>query len=147
MDYVNLGFTGSARAEDAIIDYISTLDMSVFVFDYDHNAPTPKHLEETHYPALKRFREAQPDTPIIMLSRPNQCGGKKGAEERVQIIKESYQRLLDKGDKNVHFINGQEIFYSHDSEMMTVDDTHPTDFGFYCMAEEIEKVLKIYIGR
>lgn len=145
MDYVNLGFTGSARAEDAIIDYISSLDMSVFVFDYDHNAPTPEDLRKTHYPALKKFREAQPDTPIIMLSRPNQCGGKKGAEERVQIIKESYQRLLDKGDKNVHFINGQDIFYSHDSEMMTVDDTHPTDLGFYCMAEAIEKVLKIYI--
>ena len=147
MDYVNLGFTGSARAEDAIIDYISGMDMSVFVFDYDHNAPTPKHLEETHYLALKKFREAQPNTPIIMLSRPNQCGGEAEAKERVKIIEKSYQTLLSQGDKNVHFINGQDIFNSHDSEMMTVDDTHPTDFGFYCMAEAIEKVLKIYIGR
>lgn len=147
MDYINLGFSGSAKAEEAIIDYISTLDMSVFVFDYDHNSKTPEALEKTHYPALKRFREAQPNTPIIMLSRPNQSCGEDEARARVRIIKKSYQTLLSKGDKNVHFINGQDIFKSHDSEMMTVDDTHPTDLGFYCMAEAIEKVLKIYVGR
>lgn len=147
MDYLNLGFSGSAKAEEAIIDYICTLDMSVFVFDYDHNSKTPEDLAKTHYPALKKFREAQPYTPIIMLSRPNQCGGEDEAKARVRIIKKSYQTLLEKGDKNVHFINGQDIFKSHDSEMMTVDDTHPTDFGFYCMAEAIEKVLKIYIRR
>lgn len=146
MDYLNLGFSGSAKAEEAIIDYISTLDMSVFVFDYDHNSKTPEALEATHYPALKRFRERQPDTPIVMLSRPNQCCGEAEAEKRVEIIKESYQRLLAAGDDNVHFINGQDIFKSHDSEMMTVDDTHPTDFGFYCMAEAIQKVLKQYVG-
>lgn len=144
-DYLNLGFASGAKAEDTIIDYISTLDMSVFVFDYDHNAKTPEFLEQTHYPALERFRKAQPDTPIIMLSRPNQCCGKKEAEERVRIIRESYQKLVAKGDKNVHFINGQDIFNSHDSEMMTVDDTHPSDFGFYCMAEELENVLRLYI--
>lgn len=145
MDYINLGFTGSANAEEAIIDYISHLDMSVFVFDYDHNAKTPEYLEKTHYPSLKRFREAKPHTPVIMLSRPNQCCGEEEVKERIRIIKESYQALLDKGDTNVHFINGQDIFKSHDSEMMTVDDTHPTDFGFFCMAEAIEKVLKKYL--
>lgn len=144
-DYLNLGFSGSAKAEDAMIDYICTLDMSVFVFDYDHNSRTPEFLANTHYPSLEKFRKAQPDTPIIMLSRPNQSCGKEEAEERVRIIEKSYQRLLAKGDKNVHFINGQDIFYSHDSEMMTVDDTHPTDLGFYCMAEAIQKVLKLYI--
>ena len=32
-DHINLGFSGSARAEDVIIDYMSTLDFSVFVSD------------------------------------------------------------------------------------------------------------------
>lgn len=145
MDYLNLGFTGSAKAEDAIIDYICTLDMSAFVFDYDHNSKTPDDLAKTHYPALEKFRKAQSHTPIIMLSRPNQSCGAEEARARARIIEESYQTLLAKGDKNVHFINGQDIFLSHDSEMMTVDDTHPTDFGFYCMAEAIEKILKNFI--
>ena len=42
-DYINLGFSGNARAEDAIAEYISNLDMSIFVYDYDHNAPTVEH--------------------------------------------------------------------------------------------------------
>ena len=145
MDYLNLGFSGSAKAEKEIIEYISTLDMSVFVFDYDHNARNPEFLKETHYPALEIFRKAQPDTPIVLLSRPNQSCGVKEAWERIAIIEESYQKLLEHGNTNVHFINGQDIFLSHDSEMMTIDDTHPTDLGFYCMAEAIEKVLRIYM--
>lgn len=146
MDYLNLGFSGSAKAEKEIIEYIASLEMSVFVFDYDHNARNPEFLKETHYPALEIFREAQPDTPIVLLSRPNQSCGIKEAEERIAIIKESQQKLLAQGDEKVHFINGQDIFLSHDSEMMTMDDTHPTDLGFYCMAEVIEKVLRLYIS-
>ena len=147
MDYINLGFAGSAQAEETMIDYISTIDMSVLVFDYDHNAKTPEALEKTHYPALERFRKVQPDTPIIMLSRPNQCCGEAEAKKRVQIIRKSYKKLWDKGDRNIHFINGQTIYKSRDSEMMTVDDTHPTDLGFYCIAKAIEKVLKQYISK
>ena len=80
-----------------------------------------------------------------MMSRPNQCFGPEDSEKRVRVIQESYHKLLEQGDSNVHFINGQEIYKSHDSEMMTVDDTHPTDFGFYCIAETLEKVLRLYI--
>jgi hypothetical protein len=145
MDYLNLGFSGSAKAEKAIIEYISTLEMRVFVFDYDHNARDPEFLRNTHYPALEIFRAAQPDTPIVLMSRPNQCFGERDSLERVEVIKESLQKLLDHGDKNVHFINGQEVFHRYDSEMMTVDGTHPTDFGFFCMAEQVEKVLRRYI--
>ncbi len=144
-DYLNLGFASGAKAEDVIIDYLGTLDMKILVFDYDHNSKTLQHLAETHYPALERFRKAQPDTPIVMMSRPNQCFGKADSEERAKVIYESYQKLLACGNQKVHFINGQDIYTSHDSEMMTIDDTHPTDFGFYCIAEALEKVLHLYI--
>ena len=43
-DYINLGFSGTAKGEDEIVDYIKGLEMSVFVMDYDHNAPTTEHL-------------------------------------------------------------------------------------------------------
>ena len=43
-DYVNLGFSGNAKGEPAIAEYIAGLEMSVFVYDYDHNAPNPEHL-------------------------------------------------------------------------------------------------------
>jgi len=144
-DYLNLGFASGAKAEEPIIDYLGTMDMSLLVFDYDHNAKTPQYLAETHYLALERFHKAQPHTPIIMMSRPNQCFGEEDSKERVKIIYASYQKLLESGAQNVHFVNGQDIYLSHDSEMMTMDDTHPTDFGFYCIAEALEKVFHLYV--
>lgn len=69
-DYINLGFSGSAKGEDAIVDYIIGLDMSVFVMDYDYNAPTPEHLEKTHSKMFKAIRAEHPTLPIIIMPRP-----------------------------------------------------------------------------
>lgn len=69
-DYINLGFSGSARGEIEIARYISSLDMSAFVYDYDHNAPDAEHLKETHERMFKIIRKENPDLPIIILSRP-----------------------------------------------------------------------------
>ena len=41
VDYINLGFSGNGKAEDNMVDYLRGIDCSVFVCDYDHNAPTP----------------------------------------------------------------------------------------------------------
>ena len=47
-DFVNLGFSGSAKAEKAMSEYICGLDMKAFVYDYDHNAPSTEYLQKTH---------------------------------------------------------------------------------------------------
>lgn len=142
-DYINLGFASACHAEDAIIKYIATLPMSMLVFDYDHNAPNAEFLESTHWPALKKLREALPEVPFILLSKPNQHSGENEAVRRMEVIRKSYEALL-KYPAPVHFVNGQEIFSLCDSEMMTVDTTHPTDLGFYCMAEALSDIFSIY---
>ncbi len=143
-DFINLGFAGSARAESAVIDYLCSLDACMLVFDYDHNAPTPDYLRRTHLLALRKLREAHPDIPFLLLSRPNQCGGEAQARERVAIIQESYEALCADGHGPVHFVNGQDIFASLDGEMMTADGTHPNDLGFYAMAKALSEVFEIY---
>ena len=42
---VNLGFSGSARGEEALAREIGKLKLAAFVYDYDHNAPSAEHLE------------------------------------------------------------------------------------------------------
>ena len=69
-DYINLGFSGSARGEDAIADYIKDLPMSLFVLDYDHNAANVEELKNTHEKLYKKVRAEHPDIPIIIMSRP-----------------------------------------------------------------------------
>ena len=138
-DYINLGFSGNGRAEDEIAEYISNLDMSVFVYDYDYNAPTPEYLEETHEKMFKTIREKQPDLPIIMMSRPKFFLNDRERKRR-SIIETTYKNAISAGDKNVYFIDGEALTELCKDEG-TVDGTHPTDFGFVSMANAVSKVL------
>lgn len=138
-DYINLGFSGNAMAEDAIADYIASLDMSVFVYDYDFNAPTVEHLRKTHERMFQKIRKANPDLPIINISMPRPYLNSEELE-RLEIIKTTYNNALANGDKNVYFIDGRTLMTIAGTEG-TVDFTHPTDFGFFSMAERIAEVL------
>ena len=66
---INLGFSGNAKGEEVIARYIASLDMSLFVYDYDYNAPSVEHLQATHEPFFRIIREAQPELPVVMISR------------------------------------------------------------------------------
>ena len=66
-DYINLGFSDYALAEEDMIDYIKNLDMSIFVYDYDHNAPMVEYLKKTHEKMFNAIRNENPTMPIIML--------------------------------------------------------------------------------
>lgn len=140
-DHINLGFSGSAKAEDAITEYIAGLKMSVFVYDYDHNTPSIEHLEKTHYKMFKRIREKNPELPVIMVSAPD---GRPNAvmQKRRDIIKASYERALAEGDKNVWFIDGSEMMKFPGGNDATVDNCHPTDLGFRRMADVIGAKVK-----
>ena len=139
-DYINLGFSGSAKAEDEIIEYIKNLDMSIFFLDYDHNAPTKEHLEKTHEKMFKAVRENHKDIPIIIMSRPI-YSLKKDEMARRDIIENTYKNAVLSGDKNVYFIDGPALTELCKNEGI-VDGCHPTDFGFASMANAIEKLMR-----
>ena len=143
-DYVNLGFAGACKAEDVMIDYLCGLPMQLLVYDYDHNTPSAEYLRQTHLTGLRKLRQAHPHIPIILMSKPNCHNGKEEALRRMRVIEKSYEALRKESDAPVHFVNGQKIFEGHDPEMMTMDNTHPTDLGFYCMAEALSKIFKLY---
>ena len=139
-DYINLGFSGSARAEDEIVNYIKNLEMSAFVLDYDHNAPSPQHLLESHEKMFLAIRKEHPDIPIIMMTRPK-YRLTKDEKARREVVLKTYQYALARGDENVYFIDGKALTALCKDEG-TVDNTHPTDYGFVSMAKGIEKVMK-----
>lgn len=140
-EFYNFGFSGSAKGELEIADYINTFDMSVFVMDYDHNAPNAKHLEKTHEPFFKRIREAHPDLPILILTKPD-AEYEWEYDRRRDVIYQTYLNAKNSGDDNVYFIDGKTYFGTEDRDMCSVDTCHPNDLGFYFMAKTIYPVLK-----
>lgn len=131
-NYINLGFSGNAKGEDQMADYIKGLDMSVFVYDYDHNAPTAEHLAATHEKMFKTIRQAKPNLPIIMMSRPRYTLS-PDEEKRLEIITNTYNNAKNSGDKNVYLLTGKQLLEKCGNEGL-VDGCHPTDLGFYSMS-------------
>lgn len=139
---INLGFSGNGKGEENMARYIASLPMSVFVMDYDHNAPTPEHLEKTHEPFFRIIREAQPELPIVMISRPSFDMNPAENAVRREIIRKTYEHAITAGDKHVVFVDGETLYGQVDRDMCAVDGTHPNDLGFWKIAEALEPVLK-----
>ena len=143
-DFINLGFSGKDKGEEALAKYISTLDMSAFVYAYGYNAPTAEHFRKTYYPFYEIIRKERPELPIIMMGSPI-CPLIKSKtkmilfEEKRKITKEAFEKARQNGDNNIYYIDGFTLLENPDS---TVDGTHPSDLGFYDIANAVYPVLK-----
>ena len=140
VDHINLGFSGNAKGEDEMTEHIRSLDMSVFVLDYDYNAPSTEHLRATHERMFRAIRAEHPALPIVMLSRPKNFLTDE-EHERVEIIRKTYHHALESGDQNVYFIEGCDLMGLTNGDG-TVDGCHPNDLGFFSMASVLGDLLE-----
>ncbi|PWM75278.1 MAG: hypothetical protein DBX59_02295 [Bacillota bacterium] len=140
VDFINLGFSGSAKGEEIMREYLAGIPCSAFVCDYDHNAPNAEHLAQTHYAVYKTFRDKNPNVPVVLMSKPDFDRDLEG-ERRLKIVYSTYLRAKREGDKNIYFLSGKKLYPRRDRENCAVDGCHPNDFGFYCMAKAVARVL------
>lgn len=144
IDHINLGFSGNGRAEGSIVDYMAHLPMCAFVSDYDHNAWDAAFLLKTHYPLYRAIRDANPDLPYIIISRPD-FHADPAAPDRRGAAYDTYRRAREEGDRRVFWIDGESFFRGEYEDMCTVDTCHPNDLGFARMASvigcELERAL------
>lgn len=140
-DFINLGFSGCAKGETAIVEHMATMDMDMFVLDYDHNAPSKEHLRATHKPIYEAIRKTHPDIPILMLSTTTMSRFFDDRDERRRIIYDTYETARKNGDNNVYFMNGLDIMEVEVSDG-TIEGCHPNDLGFYFMANAIGAKIK-----
>ena len=141
-DYINLGFSGGAKGEKEMAEYIASVPASVYVIDYDANAPTAEWLKNTHYPMYETIRKNNPTTPIVFMTYPSiRFDYGRWATTR-EIIYKNYIKAKNKGDDRVYFIDGETFFGDEDWDCCSGDCCHPNDLGFYRMAKGILPVLK-----
>lgn len=144
--HINLGFSGSGKGEPAMAEYIAGLDMAALVMDYDFNAPTPEYLEATHRPFFEIIRKKNPDLPVLFATTsPKFLGAMSGEaiKRRQKIVYTTYQAALAAGDKNVYYLNCEEIFGEEiDFSECTVEGSHPNDIGMLIMKKGFEQKLR-----
>lgn len=139
-DIWNLGFSGNAKGEREIAEYIAGLPMECFVYDYDHNAPTVEHLKNTHEDMFRTVRQVHPDIPVLFMCRPR-FALNENARQRMELIRHTYENAIAAGDKNVYMLTGPELMALAGQDG-TVDAVHPNDLGFFSMARAVCDVLK-----
>ena len=91
-------------------------------------------------PLYRKVRAAQPDLPIIFMTRPNSTLTQTRLDRRA-IIKKTYDTAVNEGDKNVYFLDPTEHtpFMADEG---TVEGCHPTDLGFWFMAQGLLPILR-----
>ena len=150
--FINLAFSGNGRGEPEVAQHISRIeDVSMFILDYEANCGSADKLAETLPEFIRIIREKHPEVPLLVVSKVAFArevfnpSAKAYREACKKIEIENVERCQTAGDKNIHFIDA-EFFQGEDFWECTVDGVHPTDLGFYRMAEnllpEIEKRLK-----
>lgn len=137
LNIYNLGFSGQCKGEPAMAEYLAGLDMAALVLDYDHNAPTPEYLEETHKALFDRIRQSHPALPVIMLTRPNVYPESVTAKRARDVIYKTYADAKAAGDENVYFVDGSEYMKPFGYDDGILDGVHPNDLGYHAMVEAI----------
>jgi hypothetical protein len=146
-DHYNYGFSGRAKGDPAFARYIAAHNnMSAFVMDYDHNAPSAEHLADTHRPFFEIVRGAQPGLPVLFLTRPDFDRHPGDSAKRRAVIYDTFMSAVRNGDKNVYFIDGEQFFGYMGREECTIDMCHPTALGFMRMSEIVYPQLRRIVG-
>lgn len=142
---INLGFSGNGRMESEVAELIAELDAEVFVVDCLPNLQAPEVRDRTPV-LLEILRKAHPNTPIVLVEDRSYAdawinpGKRKRNVDSRDALREAYEKRLAAGDKHLLYIKGEGML--GDDDEATVDSSHPTDLGFFRMAELFEGYLR-----
>ena len=142
---INLGFSGNGLMEPELATLLAELDPAVYVLDCLPNM-TADMVKERVEPFVRTLRKAHPTTPIVLAEDRTYSNAPIVPEPRERNrscraeLKAAYERLMASGVKNLHYLPGDPQL--GDDGEGTVDGSHPTDLGFFRMAEAFGKVLE-----
>lgn len=148
-DFLNFGFAGGAKGDEAVIDYIASLDMSAFVCDYEHDT-TVEELAATHKKTYKKIRENHPDVPYVIAAgtEPDIFESEQAKAEKKAIALDTYRYALKNGDGNVYFVDGDAVFKNGSFiDCYTVDGVNITDSASIKLAQMYESIFFRIFGK
>jgi lysophospholipase L1-like esterase len=144
---INLGFSGSARAEPQVAALLAELDPSIYVLDCVPNVDSPETVKERLAHMARTIRSAHPKTPIVLVesvrfARPLYMEKlRHNWQKKNAALRAVYRQLQEEGVRGLHYVPSDDLLGS-DGEA-TVDGVHPTDLGFLRMSEVLSRTLRL----
>lgn len=142
--FINLGFSGNGKMEPEMADLLAELDPAVYVLDCLPNMNAQLVTERVE-PFVRRLRKSHPDTPIVLAEDRTYANAfllpsqhRTNTANRA-ALRAAYDRLIADGVTGLHYLPGEPQI-GPDGEA-TVDGSHPTDLGFYRMAQVFGDLL------
>lgn len=149
---VNLGFSGNGRGDPEVLRIMVEIkNPALLVLDYEANAGGLAEFSATLPAAISILRTAHPNTPLLVQSRIpfandySHEGALPAREKRMQMQRDLVAQLRERGDRNLHFVDGGALL-GEDADECTVDGLHPNDIGFMRMARALAKVWRSLIA-
>lgn len=144
-DVINLGFSGNAKMEIELAEYLATVPADCYVLDCIPN-PSPEQIRDRSYNFIKLLRSKQPNIPIILVETVFRENGNfdektgKNVRSQNEEIRKTFERLKKEGIKNFYYIESSKLT-GNDHEA-TIDGVHLTDLGFMRIADAIQPLIE-----
>lgn len=142
---VNLGFSGSGRMEDAMVDVVAEIESSLYVLDTIGNM-NQDDIRERYERFVRALRDRRPDTPVLVTAngwiynvRHHECAELiKGIAEKLKAEDPvKWSKLFFAGDY------GDDI--GPDGEG-TMDGVHLNDLGSRRVGEVFGRAIRKILG-
>ncbi|MES2332010.1 MAG: SGNH/GDSL hydrolase family protein [Bacteroidota bacterium] len=138
--FLNLGLSGSAKMEPAVIAMVNDVKADAYILDCIPNS-SDQVIRERALNMIMAIQKAHPGKPIILLNTITREQGfvdeKVGNMVRAQnnAIDSIADGLVNRKTKDFYFINTNG-FLGDDHEGST-DGVHPNDLGFYRFVDKL----------
>jgi hypothetical protein len=146
---INLGFSGSARAEPEVATLLAELDPGVYVLDPIPNIDSPQMVLDRIPNMVRAIRAAHGDprkTPIVLVESvrfarpPFVLDMRRNWQRKNAALRVAYRRLRAAGVSGLHYVPAEGLI--GDDGEATVDGVHPTDLGFLRIARVLAPILR-----
>lgn len=148
LEFLNFGFSGKGRAEPEVVRTICEItDPALLILDYE-GIGSVEHLKQTFPEFVRAFRERHPVTPILALSRipySHEYLVPSVLEFRMNLKhagEEMVNHFRQMGDLNIHYFNRDSMISEAICNEYTVDTGHPSDLGFWHIAEALTPIMQ-----
>ena len=149
LDYVDLGFGGNGRAEAEVVELIAGIEACCFVFDLGKSYGRQPASAYTRM--LETIRAAHPDVPLICITPIFSTREMFDADYRDlslhtrKVVVKAVDKRLAAGDEGICVLEGMDLLGPEDADGFH-EGVHPTDYGFYLIAERLSPVVERALG-